>query len=202
MNYAYGFLEGECRSAINTVGLEPSVGLLHDFSDYQTKQSLVYDLEEPFRWIADVSVVEAFESGALKLRNFYFTGDDYRYRFEVDAKQRFIELLGHRFNQGVTYGGRDLKWDTVIEQKTSELARFLTRKKLSVDFVDPAPRLERKDSCELRAKILALSVPQAKRLGIGKSTLHYLRRNAQSDGRFTVYTPVMNKLSTRRCSKR
>jgi len=48
LNYAYGVLEGECRRAINTVGLEPSVGFLHDFSSYQTKQSLVYDLQEPF----------------------------------------------------------------------------------------------------------------------------------------------------------
>ena len=49
LNYAYGVLEGECRRAINTVGLEASVGFLHDFSSYQTKQSLVYDLQEPFR---------------------------------------------------------------------------------------------------------------------------------------------------------
>lgn len=43
LNYAYGVLEGECRAAINAVGLEPSMGFLHDFSNYQTKQSLVYD---------------------------------------------------------------------------------------------------------------------------------------------------------------
>jgi CRISP-associated protein Cas1 len=49
LNYAYGVLEGECRAAINAVGLEPSVGFLHEFSSYQTKQSLVYDLQEPFR---------------------------------------------------------------------------------------------------------------------------------------------------------
>jgi len=41
LSYSYGFLEGECRKAINTLGLEPSVGFLHDVSDYQTKQSLV-----------------------------------------------------------------------------------------------------------------------------------------------------------------
>jgi CRISPR-associated protein Cas1 len=51
LNYGYGFLEAECRMAINAVGLEPSVGYLHDFS-------------------------------VLHLRDFFFTGDDYRYRFE------------------------------------------------------------------------------------------------------------------------
>jgi hypothetical protein len=34
-------------------------------SDYQTKQSLVYDLQEPFRWFADFSVIQAFESSTL-----------------------------------------------------------------------------------------------------------------------------------------
>jgi CRISPR-associated protein Cas1 len=76
LNYGYGFLEGEVRKAINSVGLEPSVGFLHDFSDYQTKQSLVYDLQEPFRWLSDISVIHAFESEALQLSDFYFTGDE------------------------------------------------------------------------------------------------------------------------------
>lgn len=48
LNYGYGFLEAECRMAINSVGLEPAIGFLHDFSNYQTKESLAYDLQEPF----------------------------------------------------------------------------------------------------------------------------------------------------------
>jgi CRISPR-associated protein Cas1 len=75
LNYGYGFLEGECRMAINAAGLEPAVGFLHDFSNYQTKQSLAYDLQEPFRWLVDLSVIQAFESKALELHDFYFTGD-------------------------------------------------------------------------------------------------------------------------------
>jgi len=35
----------------------------------------VYDLQEPFRWIADVTVMEAFESRMLDLPDFYFKGD-------------------------------------------------------------------------------------------------------------------------------
>jgi len=33
-----------------------------------------------------VTTVEAFESGALDLKDFYFTSDDYRYHIEIDAK--------------------------------------------------------------------------------------------------------------------
>jgi CRISPR-associated protein Cas1 len=121
LNYAYGVLERECRRAINTVGLEPSVGFLHEFVAYQTKQSLVYDLQEPFRWIADVVVMQAFESEVLDLPDFYFTGDDYRYRFDPEAKQRLLGLLRERFNSGVRCKGRTLKWDTVIERKIADL---------------------------------------------------------------------------------
>ena len=100
LNYAYGILEGECRKAINIVGLEPSIGFLHDFASYQTKQSLVYDLQEPFRWICEVASLEAFESGLLDLKDFYFLGDDYRYHIDFKAKHRFLELLKERFNSG------------------------------------------------------------------------------------------------------
>jgi CRISPR-associated protein Cas1 len=182
--------------AINAIGLEPSVGFLHDFSDYQTKQSLVYDLQEPFRWLCDVSVVEAFESATLKLSDFYFTGDDYRYKFEAEAKQRFINQLRERFNAGITYKSRVLKWDTVIEQKTSELGRFLTGKSSTLDFVEPTPRLERHDDREIRARILALTSSQSKQLKIGKSTLHHLRINAKSNSSFKIYRKVRTKLES------
>jgi CRISPR-associated protein Cas1 len=194
LNYGYGFLEADCRKAINSVGLEPSVGFLHDASDYQTKESLAYDLEEPYRWLIDVSVVHAFESGTLDLHDFYFTGDDYRYRFEVGAKQRFIDLIRERFNVGVAYNGRVLKWDTVIEEKTNELGRFLLGKRPSIDFTEPVPKLERMDSRELRAKILALTASQAKHIGIGASTLHSLRRRARNENCFRLYAGVQERL--------
>jgi len=188
LNYAYGVLEGECRAAINTVGLESSVGFLHETSGYQTKQSLVYDLQEPFRWIADVAVMESFESGVLDLPDFYFTGNDYRYRFEPEAKQRFLGLLRERFNVGVRYNARMLKWDTVIEQKTVELSRYLTDRSGKLNFSEPSPNLHRVDDKYLRRRILGLTQSEVRRSGIGKNTFHYLIEKARSQGSFTVGT--------------
>jgi CRISPR-associated protein Cas1 len=88
-----------------------------------------------------------------------------------------------------------LKWDTVIEQKTCELSRFLVGKLSAVDFTEPSPRLERLDDGEIRAKILTLTPSHAKRLGIGKSTLHHLRKNAESNRSFRVYQKVRAKLA-------
>ena len=194
LNYGYGVLEGYCRKAINTVGLEPSIGFLHEFTSTQTKQSLVYDLQEPFRWLADVTVLEAFESGVLDVKDFYFLGDDYRYRFDPEPKRRFLGLLKDRFNAGVTYRGQKCKWDTIILRKAQELARFLNGKSKDLCFSEPAPDLNRADNIAMRQRILQLTQSEARELGIGKSTLHYLRKHAQSDKSFRVYGKVAERL--------
>ncbi len=194
LNYGYGFLEGECRKAINGVGLDPSVGFLHDFSDYQTKQSLVYDLMEPFRWLVDLAVVQAFQSKLLDWSSFYFTAKDYRYRFTLEAKKKFIQLLKEQFNKGVAYRGRQMRWDSVIQQKTVELSRFLVGKSSTLNFDEPSPTLNSFDNMKLRERINSLTSDQAKRLGIGKSTLHYLRRNVKAKESFRIYTKVRAKL--------
>jgi CRISPR-associated protein Cas1 len=186
-------LEGECRKAINAVGLEPSVGFLHETSGYQTKQSLVYDLEEPFRWLADATVMGAFESGVLDLPDFYFTGDDYRYRFDPEAKQRFLDLLRERFNCGISYRGRVLKWDTVIELKANELGRFLLGRFI-IDFAEPSAKLLGYDNHQLRERILALTQSRARELGIPKSTLHYLRKNAAASRPLKLHGRVVERI--------
>jgi len=195
LNYAYGVIEGCVRKAINIVGLEPSVGFLHEFSGSQTKESLVYDLQEPFRWLGDVTTIEAFESGTLDLKDFYFTGDDYRYRIEIDAKRHFLELLKDKFNSGVRYNCKTWRWDTVILGKTQELGRYLLGKSEGTEFVEPCPELRRSDNMEIRMRLLELTESKAKKLRVAKSTLHYLRKNARSDYSFRVSRSVSDKLS-------
>ena len=93
---------------------------------------------EPFRWLCDVTVIEAFESGTLDLKDFYFMGDDYRYHVEVEGKRRLLELLSSRFNAGVKYEGKICKWNTIILKKTQELARFLLDKSKPIAFINPS----------------------------------------------------------------
>ena len=194
LNYGYGFLKILCRTAINSVGLEPAVGFLHETASAQTAESLVYDLEEPFRWLVDLCVIDAFETGKLGLNDFAFTSDDYLYRIQWDGRMRLRDSLKETFNSGVNYRGRMFKWDTVIEQKALELSRYLTGKTQALDFLEPSPVLERTDTREIREKILSLTEYEASELGIGKSTLHYLRKNAASQNSFRIYRQVMKKL--------
>jgi len=141
-----------------------------------------------------MAVVDTFESGIVDLPDFYFTGDDYRYRFEPEAKQRFLDLLRRQFNSGVRYKGRALKWDTVIERKATELGRYLTGRSGKLNFSEPALTLGRTDSQELRERVLSLSQSEARRLGIGKSTVYYMRRNATSERPFRVHRKIRERL--------
>jgi hypothetical protein len=69
--------------------------------------------------------MQAFQSGKLDAESFYFTEHDYRLRFKSEAKGRLLNALRERFNSGVKYKGRVLKWDTVIRAKAAELGRYL-----------------------------------------------------------------------------
>jgi len=138
--------------------------------------------------------MQAFESGVLDLPHFYFTGGDYRFRFDVEAKTRFLRTLRERFNSGVNYKGRKLKWDSVIEQKMNELGRFLIGKSTRLDFEEPSPKLGRVDNREVRKRILAMTGREANELGIRKNTLHYLRHKARTSPAFEIYEPVESKL--------
>ncbi len=47
LNYGYAILESEIRKSINSVGLDYSIGFLHEIN--QSRTSLVYDIQELFR---------------------------------------------------------------------------------------------------------------------------------------------------------
>ena len=97
-----------------------------------------------------------------------------------------MELLKESFNSGVRYKGKHWKWDTVILKKTEELGRYLLGKSESLDFTEPVPRIVRSDSLEMRKRILELNHKQAKKIGISKSTLNYLRKNARENKSFVL----------------
>jgi CRISPR-associated protein Cas1 len=194
LNYGYGFLKCECRTAANAVGLESAVGFLHESSAQQTRESLVYDLMEPFRFLVDLAVIQSFETGRLDTGSFYFAEQDYSYHFELDAKGRFLDILREQFRSRVHYGGKPMRWDTVIREKAVELSRFLMGRSSIIEFNEPAPILERKDDREIRERILNLTQAEARIRGIGKSTLHYLRERARERSSFKLYEPVKRKL--------
>jgi CRISPR-associated protein Cas1 len=197
LNYGYGFLAVECRRAINAAGLEAGIGYLHTLADYQTKESLIFDLQEPYRWLIDLCVIQTFEEGALDLQAFEYAPHDYRFQIEDESRRRLVNSLKETFNTKVLYRGERLGWDSVISEKTNELARFLTGKTPTLDFTEPAPLLERTDSKSVRERILNLTQSEAEKIGLGKSELHYLRQKAQGLQGFRLYGKVKDRITQR-----
>jgi len=68
LNYAYALLEAEARIACHAAGLDPTLGILH--TDQESRASLLYDITEPVRPVADRLVLSlllghAFRPGEL-----------------------------------------------------------------------------------------------------------------------------------------
>jgi len=89
-----------------------------------------------------------------------------------------------------------LKWDTVIEQKAVEFGRFLAGRIGRLDFSEPSPTLRGTDDVDLRRRILSLSQSEAKGLGIGRSTLHYLRKRAKTNRSLQTYGRLRSRLES------
>jgi len=100
---------------VNATGLEAGVGFLHE--DKPATTPLVYDFQEPFRRLVDVTVLGLVESRAFTWGDFYWSDSDYRLRFKPPLLDRYLALLRERFNSvghTVVYNGDRVKWDTLI----------------------------------------------------------------------------------------
>jgi len=64
LNYGYSILESMVRKDINTIGLDVSIGHLHEIAP--SKHPLVYDLQELFRYVVDYSIIELLETQLKK----------------------------------------------------------------------------------------------------------------------------------------
>ena len=60
---------------------------------YQTKQSLVYELQEHFRFLAELTILKAIRSKQLDINDFYFTVDDYHYKFNPESKHKALDIV-------------------------------------------------------------------------------------------------------------
>src|SRR5918912_1418500 len=100
LNYGYAILESEIRRDINAVGLDPTIGFLHELA--QSKTPLVYDLQEVFRWLVDLSVLQLLEEEKLKKSDFIVT-ENYYIRLKPATAKMLIERIGLNFNITTSY---------------------------------------------------------------------------------------------------
>jgi CRISPR-associated protein Cas1 len=191
LNYGYAILESEIRTAINSVGLDPAVGFLHELAI--SKTPLVYDMQELFRWLVDISVIQLLEEKKLKKSDF-ITTENYHTRLRESAGKALIEKISLNFNRRVSYKGKNFSYQTILQYNVQHLANFILDKNKNLIFEIPPIKIERNDVLSMKQKILALSPSERKKLGINKSTLWYQQKNLAAGKRIKIYNKVMAKL--------
>jgi len=194
LNYGYALLEAECLKAINTVGLDAHVGFLHNMTS--SRNNLVYDLQEPFRFLVDLAVINLVETEKIDTKDFIRT-ESYSLRLKSSGAKKVTEEFQKWMNKIVPYQKKSVTWKYVLLLKTRELVQYLVEKRKSFDFCNPEFTIERQDSDDIRQKILSISYTDWKNLGFSKGTLHYMKQNAKADKLFTLNAHVREMLEMR-----
>ena len=192
LNYGYAILESEIRKGINSVGLDYSIGFLHEIN--QNRTPLVYDIQELFRWLIDVSVIQLLEEKKIKKSDFVIT-ENYHTRLGEDVAKMLIEKINSNFNARYNYkNDKNYSYQVILQDNLQQLSNFIVDKKKEFDFVIPKIRLNRNDNLELREKILNMTPSERKQLGINKSTLWYIKKNLSEGKMPEIYKKIFVKI--------
>lgn len=192
LNYGYAILESEVRKDINAEGLDPTIGFLHELDE--SKEPLVYDLQELFRWLIDLSVIQLLEEKKLKKSGFIVT-ENYHIRLKEQTAKQLIEKIKLNMNTKAAFKGRNVTYQTILFENVRVLANFSACKTNSLSFDVPSLAIKRKDTSELRQHILAMTAAERKALGINKSALWYQKKKLAEGKTIKVYDRTYTKLA-------
>ncbi len=192
LNYGYAILESEVRKAINGIGLDYSIGFLHEIN--QSRTPLVYDVQELFRWLIDVSVIQLLEEKRIKKSDFIIT-ENYHTRLGEDVAKMLIEKINSNFNARYNYkNGKNYSYQVILQDNLQQLSNFIVGKKEEFEFLIPKIKFDRKDSLELTEKILNMTTEERKKLGINKSTLWHMKKNLIDGKNSKIYEKILLKI--------
>ena len=191
LNYGYAVLESEVRKDLNSIGLDPSISFLHELSN--SRASLVYDVQELYRWLVDLSVIQLLEEKKLKKADFIVT-ENYNIRLRENTAKALIEKIRLNFNARAFYNGKYYSYQNILYENVRLLANHIIGKSGKLQFNVPEFKIKREDNTDIRSKVLSLTPQDRKRLGINKSTLWYMQKHVKEGKRIKVYGKVMGKI--------
>ena len=164
---------------------------------YNSPQNSLTFSKIPFPSLVILYILLFLNSGVKdSIKSDFIRTENYNLKLKPSGVKKLLKEIELQFKTPVEYQGSNYNWSYIIFLKARELAHYLLNKKNAIDFNSPHVELERKDSSNLRQKILDLSYSQAKKLGIGKGALHYLKKNAKSEKPFKVYRKIDDKLNS------
>ena len=183
LNYGYAILESMVRKDINVIGLDPSIGYLHEIAP--AKHPLVYDLQELLRYVVDYSVIELLETGLKK--SDFITTENYHIRLKPDTAKKLIEKIQGNFNKRYEFRNKQHTLENIMFENIRELSKYVLGKAMEMKFNIPNINIERNDNIEMRNKIVSIDPEKRKELKINKSTLWYQQRKIKEGKTIKVY---------------
>ena len=194
LNYGYSLLEATCRAAITSVGLLPEIGFVHEVAP--SKLPLAYDLQEPFRWLVDLSVIEVLRDGKLDRKKDFLVTENYHVRLRPTAARALIDRLSANMNRKVSIGGRNYSHETLVLETARKLSRHLTASTGRLDLSYPFQADEAGYVVSaLKDRVAAMTYAEARKLGISKAGLFYMKQRAAEGKPLRLYGKVARRLS-------
>ena len=191
LNYGYAILESMVRKDINAIGLDASIGYLHEIAP--SKHPLVYDLQELFRYVIDYSVIELLET-KLKKSDFTTT-ENYHIRLRLDTAKLLIEKIKNNFNKRYEFRNKQHTLENIIFENVRELSRYILGKTKTLEFKIPDIAISRNDTIDVKNRIMSIDPEKRKALKINKSTLWYQQKKIKEGKTIKVYEKVREKFT-------
>jgi CRISPR-associated protein Cas1 len=155
--------------------------------------SLVYDVQELYRWLIDLSVIQLLEEKRLKKSDF-ITTENYNIRLRESAAKALISKITLNFNKTAEYKNKNHSYEFILLDNVRALADYVIERRNALEFDVPTVENERNDSLELRERVLQITPEQRRHLGINKSTLWYMQKHIKEEKRIKVYNKIKVKV--------
>jgi len=177
LNYGYAILESMIRKGINTIGLDVSIGYLHEID--HSKHPLVYDLKELFRYVIDYSVIELLET-KLKKSDF-ITTENYHIRLKPNTAKLLIEKIKNNFNQRYEFRNKQYALENIMFKNIRELSRYIMDNSKQLKFTISDIEIKRNDNSQIRERIMSIDTEKRNELKINMSTLWYQQKRLKRE---------------------
>ena len=197
LNYGYAILEARCRVAVVRAGFDPTIGYLHSIAP--SKHPLVYDFQELGRALVDSVVLEMVRAEpSIRKKGSFDRTTDWGLRLAPETAQKLVQRLAFGFSRRVQ-GKRPTTWETALLREAYRFAEEVAterRKPRAFAFDLPLPEIhpETLRKADLTSKIAALTVPEARMLGIPKTTLWYQQKRLKEGAPVRVYRNSVRRI--------
>ncbi|MGA7923300.1 MAG: hypothetical protein WCA77_04920, partial [Thermoplasmata archaeon] len=150
--------------------------------------------QEPFRWLVDLSVIEMISGRQLDRGKDFLTTENFHVRLRPHAIGVLAHRLSENFNRAVPFGGQRRTFDAILFETARKIARNLLGQSKRLDLNFPFGAFDGALDADVAETVSALTHADARRLGISKAGLFYMKRRAAEGKPLRLYGKVARKV--------